>query len=125
MNRAKRVDGNLTGETLQEMRNAQDGEVGKIRIAPNADKAKKATSESDVTREDLEALGPKDLSLDMGDDEQILKHRTTPVDFSGKDLDIPGSELDDASESIGSEDEENNGYSLGGDSKEGLDEDQA
>lgn len=34
---------------------------------------------------------------------------------SGSDLDIPGSELDDAQEDIGSEDEENNGYSLGGD----------
>jgi len=31
-----------------------------------------------------------------------------------KDLDIPGSELDDHQENIGSEDEENNYYSLGG-----------
>lgn len=30
------------------------------------------------------------------------------------DLDIPGSELDDADEEIGNEDEENNYYSLGG-----------
>jgi hypothetical protein len=36
-------------------------------------------------------------------------------DLSGSDLDIPGSELDDAQEDIGSEDEENNFYSLGGD----------
>jgi hypothetical protein len=36
-------------------------------------------------------------------------------DLSGSDLDIPGSELDDAQENIGSEDEENNYYSLGGD----------
>ena len=33
-------------------------------------------------------------------------------DVSGGDLDIPGSELDDAQEEIGSEDEENNGYSM-------------
>ena len=36
-------------------------------------------------------------------------------DMSGDDLDVPGSELDDADENIGSEDEENNLYSLGGD----------
>jgi hypothetical protein len=32
---------------------------------------------------------------------------------TGSDLDVPGSELDDAQEKIGSEDEENNFYSLG------------
>ena len=36
-------------------------------------------------------------------------------DISGDDLDIPGSELDDDMEKIGSEDEENNYYSIGGD----------
>ncbi len=40
------------------------------------------------------------------------------------DLDIPGAELDDANEMIGEEDEENNYYSLGGDSHENLEEDQ-
>jgi hypothetical protein len=39
------------------------------------------------------------------------------------DLDIPGSELDDEQENIGSEDEENNYYSLGGDDHNDLDED--
>jgi hypothetical protein len=34
---------------------------------------------------------------------------------SGDDLDIPGGELDDAQEAVGSEDEENNYYSLGDD----------
>lgn len=36
-------------------------------------------------------------------------------DVSGLDLDIPGSELDDDMEQTGSEDEENNCYSLGDD----------
>lgn len=36
-------------------------------------------------------------------------------EMSGDDLDVPGSELDDQQERIGSEDEENNYYSLGGD----------
>lgn len=44
-------------------------------------------------------------------------------DMSGDDLDIPGSELDDKQESVGSEDEENNYYSLGGDNHNDLEED--
>jgi hypothetical protein len=44
-------------------------------------------------------------------------------DMSGSDLDVPGSELDDEQENIGSEDEENNYYSLGGDDHENLEED--
>jgi hypothetical protein len=43
--------------------------------------------------------------------------------ISGSDLDIPGSEPDDEQETIGSEDEENNYYSLGGDDHNDLDED--
>ena len=45
-------------------------------------------------------------------------------DLSGTDLDIPGSEMDDEQENIGSEDEENNYYSLGGDAHNDLEEDQ-
>jgi hypothetical protein len=44
-------------------------------------------------------------------------------DLTGSDLDVPGSELDDELEIIGSEDEENNYYSLGGDNHNDLDED--
>ncbi len=43
--------------------------------------------------------------------------------MSGDDLDIPGGDLDDQEEEIGSEDEENNYYSLGGDNHNALDED--
>ncbi len=43
-------------------------------------------------------------------------------DESGDDLDVPGSELDDEQEEIGSEDEENNYYSLGGDNHNDLEE---
>ena len=42
---------------------------------------------------------------------------------SSNGLDVPGSELDDRQESIGSEDEENNYYSLGGDGHNDLEED--
>jgi len=43
-------------------------------------------------------------------------------DVSGRDLDVPGAELDDEQEDIGNEDEENNFYSLGGDRHNNLDE---
>ena len=43
-------------------------------------------------------------------------------DMTGGDLDIPGSELDDDQELIGSEDEENNHYSIGGDNHNDLEE---
>ena len=44
-------------------------------------------------------------------------------DKSGSDLDVPGSELDDDQETNGSEDEENNFYSIGGDNHNDLEED--
>lgn len=84
----------------------------------------RANKESDLTKEDRRALGTDGLNSDEGDDDQ-LRNRVTPVDFAGKDLDIPGSEMDDASEAIGAEDEENNSYSLGGDNHEDLEEDRA
>jgi hypothetical protein len=76
-------------------------------------------NESDVTQEDLQALGPKDLSMDGGEDE-LLKNRVWPVDMAGQDLDVPGSEDEEKAEneSAGREDEENDFYSLGGDAHE-------
>lgn len=75
--------------------------------------------EYEITTEDEQALGPKDQSMDGLDDEELLR-RNRKVDFAGEDLDIPGSELDDAQEGRGSEDEENNHYSLGGEGNEDL-----
>ena len=76
-------------------------------------------TEYDITPEDKKALGPKGLSMDGGDDEELLQ-RSRKVDFAGDDLDIPGSDLDDAQEEIGSEDEENKHYSLGSDHNDEL-----
>jgi len=89
---------------------------------PILSKTKKGTNDSDLTEDDFQALGPVDLNLDMGEDEELLKQRKEPVDFTGGDLDVPGSELDDESERVGSEDEENNSYSLGGDANDNLEE---
>ncbi len=64
---------------------------------------------ADVTEADLKIL-EDELAIDLGDDE-TLRQRIEPVDMEGKDLIVPGAELDDAQEEIGSEDEENNFYS--------------
>jgi hypothetical protein len=83
------------------------------------------------------ALGKDDLDIRMGteadvdeDDMAVLNSSNaeigTPQNVSNEDLadlDIPGSELDDANENIGEEDEENNYYSLGSDRHEGQEED--
>ncbi|MHA7128522.1 hypothetical protein [Algoriphagus namhaensis] len=69
----------------------------------------------ELTEEDLQALGKKVKNLRTDDDidQKLKERRGRPVDFSAKDLDVPGSELDDAQERRGTEDEENNHYSLG------------
>jgi hypothetical protein len=118
--KAKRVPEDLEdiapkGRGMRINNDVKDGEVGKPSIEGQPQ------GEFDVTAEDLEALGPVDLSMDLGEDEE-LKHRTTPVDFSGEDLDVPGTEDDDAAEEVGSEDEENNSYSIGGDRHEDLED---
>ena len=81
-------------------------------------------TEADVTAEDLKILGPREGDADMGDDE-LVTGKIQPIGRADEDLDIPGAELDDESELIGEEDEENNYYSLGGDRHENLEEDQA
>lgn len=60
----------------------------------------------------------------LDDEEKPGKRKSAKADKSpGDDLDIPGTELDDADEAIGEEDEENNYYSLGGDDHDDLEED--
>lgn len=50
--------------------------------------------------------------LDNVDEEgDLLNGETLQPDLTGEYLDIPGSELDNANEDIGEEDEENNNYS--------------
>lgn len=81
-------------------------------VAPKID-AKKQT-EFEITKEEKERLNTDNLHHDNGDDE-LLRKRKRPADFAGSDLDVPGSELDDEQEKVGSEDEENNSYSLSDD----------
>lgn len=51
-----------------------------------------------------------------------LKLPNEEDEIKDKNLDIPGAELDDAQEEVGSEDEENNYYSIGGDGHNSMKE---
>jgi hypothetical protein len=60
-------------------------------------------------------------TLDDTDEEGTpLNEGSFKRDTSGSDLDVPGSEDDDADEEIGEEDEENNPYSLGGENHDEI-----
>lgn len=71
-------------------------------------------------------LNPEDISINKTLNSETKSAtgniRNENKDVSGDDLDVPGSELDDELEEVGSEDEENNYYSLGGDDHNDLDE---
>ena len=67
------------------------------------------SSESMATPDD-EKLRQSAVDNTDEDDEELNEH----IDLSGEDLDVPGSEDDDADEEIGEGDEENNSYSQDG-----------
>jgi len=82
------------------------------------------SEDADVTAEEKEALERTD-NMNTQDNENLYRAELDDTDLdgeklnedsdnvSGKDLDVPGEEDDDANEEIGEEDEENNEYSLG------------
>jgi hypothetical protein len=110
---------NTTGVS-QRFPNPEDRERVKDAMTPqpgsgNDDLNIKMGNEADVNEDDLAVLNATDVEIG------------TPQNVSNEDintdLDIPGSELDDNTEIIGEEDEENNYYSLGGDRHEAQEED--
>jgi hypothetical protein len=81
--------------------------------------------------EDIYSQGKKEMDINpentskkktANKTERIANEESFEEDMSGDDLDVPGAELDDQQESVGSEDEENNYYSLGGDNHNDLEE---
>ena len=71
-----------------------------------------------------EEINPEDTSkTKVPNSTNEIRKNELDEEQSENDLDIPGSELDDQQEEIGSEDEENNYYSIGGDDHIDLDED--
>ena len=87
----------------------------------NEDIYNKYHEEKDIDPEDLSESKKSNTKEDTS---SINIIKEINVDMPGEDLDIPGSELDDEMENIGSEDEENNYYSLGGDEHNNLEENQ-
>jgi hypothetical protein len=84
----------------------------------NEDVYTKLKKESDIDPEDVSKVKefiPVVVSKDMNE-------LDFSDDVSGVDLDIPGAELDNDLEAVGSEDEENHYYSLGGDNHNDLEE---
>lgn len=86
---------------------------------PKANKPKRETDhiekndlpyDPNINQEDRQALHEEGLSMDQGRD-RPLSERDRPVDFTGKDLDIPGqAESDTTHAGTDLPDEENNQY---------------
>jgi len=70
-----------------------------------------------------EDIYKKEKEVSLEDEDKSRLELLQGKDKTGNDLDVPGSELDDADEEVGEEDEENNYYSLGGDDHNDLEED--
>ena len=66
---------------------------------------------------EAENINPEEVQKLKSTNEMAEEERRNEKDFkddkSEEDLDVPGAELDDEMEDVGSEDEENNYYSLG------------
>ncbi len=89
--------------------NEDEIENSSSNVTKGEKKALKDAAEKNINIKDEQNL--EQARLDTKDDEgESLNEKT---DVSGHDLDVPGSEQDDANEEIGEEDEENNSYSLG------------
>jgi hypothetical protein len=108
---------------------ASDDEEGRsVFDRDDSEDLRRTGDDSDVTRDERSALSRTDYmptkdednlvraTMDNTDNEgESLNERGFGDERAGRDLDVPGSDLDDRNERIGEEDEENNDYSLGGD----------
>lgn len=92
----------------EEKKPANENEIEK-----NLEELNYPASEDIYNNEDkLEDIDPEEISTEniINQDNHEWKQNS---DKLGNDLDVPGSELDDQQEEVGSEDEENNFYSEG------------
>ena len=94
----------------------EDDDEADLRSGNEAD----VNSQERATLEKIDYMSTTDedklerAAMDNTDFENVpLNESSFGSERSGKDLDIPGSELDDRAENSGAEDEENNDYSLG------------
>jgi len=75
--------------------------------------------DANITEEDSSAIGKKGLRADSKDD-RLLLDRKEPIDFQGKDLDVPGPTESKWRPKNSITDEENTIYSLGGEHHQDL-----
>jgi hypothetical protein len=95
------------------------------RNTPGGEQASEADNSDDLnikTGTDAD-VDDDDLAILNSTNDEIGVPQNVSNEDLNTDLDVPGSELDDADEAIGEEDEENNYYSLGGDRHESQEED--
>ena len=108
------------GEMADTTISSADEEANKL-LGPDEDIL--MDKELNVTSTERDLLQRSSESMATLDDEQLKASTLDSTDaegeklnessdISGNDLDVPGSEDDDADEKIGEEDEENNSYSL-------------
>lgn len=86
---------------------SKDNAEGYPLYPPSEDIYNQGQKEPDLDPDDLTQKKPPNEKPDAPNEKGFED------DVTGSDLDIPGAELDDEQEDIGSEDEENNYYSLG------------
>ena len=85
-------------------------------------KTKEDQYNSEITEQEKEMLNQENLHNDGGDDENLVE-RKRDVDFTGNDLDVPGSDQAKKNQGTsGLKDEENDLYSQGGNNND-LEED--
>ena len=89
---------------------------GYPKYAPSEDIYNQYKEEQDIDPENIGQM------KEVNDVPEMMNEKSFEDDLVGDDLDVPGSELDDMAEEIGSEDEENNYYSIGGDNHNDLEE---
>jgi hypothetical protein len=111
----------IKSDTAAHSKNSEDKSrvPDSLLYPPSEDIYSKFHKESDINPADI---SKKKIPVEINNRSK-LNEKNFEEDMAGGDLDIPGSELDDAMEAIGSEDEENNYYSIGGDNHNDLEED--
>jgi len=115
----KEKDKNNTLTARQSAKETKNNSNGYPLYPESEDIYNKDHNDSDIDPEDIS----KSEESSEGEDVLEIYETDDIADESNSDLDVPGSELDDDLEEVGSEDEENNYYSLGGDDHNDLDED--
>jgi len=114
-NSSKKIEANSPHKSNEQL----DNFSGYPQYPADEDIYNKFDKEFDIDPEDIS----KKKNIIKIDNTSLRNEKDFNEDKTGEDLDVPGSELDDKQENIGSEDEENNYYSLGGDNHDDLDED--